>query len=53
MTYKDYGNRLPSATAAEWLNGLPVISKKCSHESFKKGLKTFLENILIQLELNI
>ena len=39
-----YGKRLPSATAADWWNGLPVILKKSSHDSFKKGLKTFLLN---------
>ena len=50
----NYGKRLHSATAADWWNGLPVISKKPSHESFKKVFETFfLMNILIQLKLNI
>ena len=28
----------------DWMNGLQVILKKSSHESFKRGLKTFLFN---------
>ena len=30
-----YGKRLPSATAADWWNGLPIVLKKSSHKSFK------------------